>query len=131
AGCSLGSDATCADRFIRTFGLKTHRRPLDEQEVASYRAIYDAALGEGGPTQGFALVVETMLQSPFFLYHVEIEQVNEASTQAVQLDAYALASRLSYFLWNTMPDDALLQAAEEGALLERSQLEAQVDRMLA
>lgn len=131
AGCPLGSDTTCADRFIRTFGLKAHRRPLDDQEIASYRAIYDAGASEGGPSQGFELVVETMLQSPFFLYHVEIDQVSASSTQAVRLDAYALASRLSYFLWNTMPDDALLQAAETGALLEPSALEAQVDRMLA
>lgn len=131
AGCDLAADAGCADAFIRDFGLRVYRRPLSTDEIAGYRALYDVASAEGGAPAGFAMLVETMLQSPFFLYHVDFGEHAAEAGEPMPLDGYALASRLSYFLWNSMPDDALFDAAATGRLLDDDGLAEEVDRMLA
>jgi len=131
AGCTLESDDACPDRYIERLGLRTHRRPLSTEERADYRALYDAAFAEGGEELGFRTVLQVMLQTPFFLYHVDAAEPSAAAGTAVRLHGYELAARLSYFLWNSMPDDALFEAAQSGALDEPEGIEQQVDRMLA
>ncbi len=125
----VGCDAAgpgCVESFVRDFGRRAFRRPLSSTEQADYVAVYEGALGEWGSTEAMALVVQAMLMSPYFLYHVEPE-----GDQGVQpLSPYALASRLSYFAWASMPDDALLDAAEAGALDEPAGLEEQMRRLL-
>ena len=71
-----------------------------------------------------------MLQSPFFLYHADVGESGAPSAAPVPLNAYELASRLSYFLWNTMPDTELFARAEDGSLRETGTLDAQIERML-
>ncbi|MBL8216458.1 MAG: DUF1592 domain-containing protein [Bryobacterales bacterium] len=109
------AEAGCAARFIREFGRRAFRRPLTEAETAKYGRLFAR---EPEFLKGAQIVVETMLQSPHFLFHLEP-------------GAYGVASRLSYFLWDTMPDEALLAAAGSGELATRAGIEKQVRRMLA
>ncbi|MCS7024332.1 MAG: DUF1592 domain-containing protein [Bryobacteraceae bacterium] len=106
---------SCRDDFLRRMGLRTFRRPLRSDELERYRKLFAK---ETDFFRGAKLVTEAMLQSPHFLFHLEP-------------GLWGLASRLSYFLWDTMPDDALFSAAQSGALADPKQLEAQVQRMLA
>src|SRR6185295_19055087 len=102
--------AGCRDRFIQSFGLRAFRRPLRAKELERYTAAFAAqAASRGSFVEGAREVVEAMLQSPHFLFHLE------GGPDGRSVD-YAIASRLSYLLWNTMPDQALLEAGERGAL---------------
>ena len=104
------SDAKCRDAFIRRFGLRAFRRPLSDDEVKRYSAVFAQQAGVGKRfNDGARVVVEAMLQSPNFLFHVE------AGLDGRYAD-YDIASRLSYLLWNTMPDEALFEAAAKGEL---------------
>ena len=104
------SDAKCRDAFIRRFGLRAFRRPLSDDEVKRYSAVFAQQAGVGKRfSDGARVVVEAMLQSPNFLFHVE------AGLDGRYAD-YDIASRLSYLLWNTMPDEALFEAAAKGEL---------------
>jgi len=106
--------AGCRGEFIRTFGRKAFRRPLDEVEARRYVALFAQ---EKDFLSGAQVVVETMLQSPHFLFHLAP-------------GAYGVASRLSYFLWDTLPDEELFQAAERDELDTPAGVERQVTRML-
>lgn len=123
---SAGGDAQCAEEFIRAFGPKAFRRPLDDQEVAGLLAVYEFGASQDF-TSGIELVLSAMLQSPAFLYQTETAPADEPAP----LDGYALASRLSYFLWDSMPDDALFAAAADGTLLSPEGIREQTTRMLA
>ncbi|MGB1012742.1 MAG: DUF1592 domain-containing protein [Nannocystaceae bacterium] len=128
---------TCLGEMIETLGLRAYRRPLTPTEVQAYRDIHTR--GDGlyetgdGFTQGVQLVLEAMLQSPGFLYRVELSAgplLPDAEGEATVRSNYELASRLSYFLWNSMPDAELFAAAEASLLQTREGIEAQARRML-
>jgi len=128
APCDLTTGDACVRQFITTFGAKAYRRPLLDEEVTAY----DALFGVGGtPDNGFRLVLEAMLQSPFFLYHADVGPAGTPSATPVSLTPYELASRLSYFLWDSMPDQALFDLAAGNALDDDATLKSQVTRMLA
>lgn len=134
-GCDPAPDAMgCATEFITRFGRRAFRRPLEQTEIDAFVALYGkgAGLYEGGSDfeQGIALVVEGMLQSPSFLYRVELE-VPPAGEALVALDGYGIAARLSYMLWNSTPDDTLLDAAEAGELDTPEGIETHARRLLA
>jgi hypothetical protein len=116
------TDAELAEKFVRQFGLKAFRRPLADDEASRYRKLL---LAEAGRKQDFhagaAIVIEAMLQSPHFLFRAE---------RGGEHAPYELAGRLSYFLWDTMPDGELLTAAERGELATPEQVEAAARRML-
>ncbi|WP_437682133.1 DUF1592 domain-containing protein [Sorangium sp. So ce131] len=119
----------CARDFIRTFGAKAYRRPLTEGEVQSYEERFTA--GSDGYTfeDGIEWVVFSMLQSPNVLYRVEL---GEASAGDVtEPTPYEMASRLSYLIWQSQPDEELTRAAAAGELGTPEQVEAQARRMLA
>jgi hypothetical protein len=118
----------CAKQFISGFVRRAYRRPLTQVEADRYEALYTAEKNRADFTQGIRLVVQTALQSPNFLYHIERVPADDATAVVT---AYELASRLAYFLWNSPPDDALLDAAADGSLATSTGLNAQVDRMLA
>ncbi len=122
------TDATCASQFIDRFGARAFRRPVAVDEKARYVALYTNA---GNLSDGIRLVVEAFLQSPTFLYHVEDDSTPQVAGALVPLDSYELAARLSFFLWTSVPDDALMTAAAAGALSDPVALRAQVTRMLA
>ncbi len=128
-GCAP-ADEGCIEGFVADFGRDAFRRPLTETEVADYVALYDATADEYDARTGVRLVVQAMLLSPHFLYHVEALPPGAAETDVVALAPFELASRLSYFVWASMPDDALLAAAEDGTLADPEVLEAEVRRML-
>lgn len=129
--CDLVVDTTsaCAGDFIRRFGLKAYRRPLEAVEVDAYVSLYELGRAQGAEN-GFRLVLEAMLQSPFFLYHADVGEAGAPTVEPEPLTPFELASRLSYFLWDTMPDDSLFALAEQGSLTDVAVLEAQVRRML-
>jgi hypothetical protein len=110
----------CQDRFVKEFGRKAFRRPLDDSERRRYVALFRH---ETSFLAGAQLVVEAMLQSPNFLFHLD-----EAGNPAWK--PYAAASRLSYSLWDTGPDASLLDAASRGELSTPAQIEAAGRRML-
>ncbi len=128
-GCDLSSGATCVQSFVDTLGKRIYRRPLEDSERQNYLALFSRGQEESVEA-GFRLVLETMLQSPFFLYHVDVGVSAVPRDGAERLTGYELANRLSYFLWNTMPDDELFALAEAGTLDEDSVLAAQVARMI-
>ncbi|MCH9682689.1 MAG: DUF1592 domain-containing protein [Deltaproteobacteria bacterium] len=125
------NDTTCVDDFILRFGERALRRPLDPEETTLYRAVYDAdGLTEGADPEAFADVITAMMASPYFLYLIEHgDEPVEGQPGAHALDGYELASRLSYHLWQSPPDDALREAAANGELLTPDGYRAQVDRL--
>lgn len=133
APCDLAADTgtSCATRFVTEFGLKAYRRPLETVERDKYLALYSMERALGTAASAFALVVETMLESPFFLYHVDLAGGAAPSSTPVPLSPYQLASRLSYFLWDSMPDQPLFAAAANQSIMDPAVLGTQVERMLA
>ncbi|MCA9608245.1 MAG: DUF1592 domain-containing protein [Myxococcales bacterium] len=119
-------DEACARTFIAGFARRAYRRTPTEDERAGLLALYRAGAAYDFAT-GIQAVIMGALSSPAFLYHVELAPADASGGQVVPLDDFALASRLSYFLWGSMPDDALLDAAAAGDL----DVEAQARRMLA
>lgn len=118
-----------ARAVLERFMGRAFRRPVTPEEVGKYLALFDRRAGRGESfAAGLRLAVSGVLVSPHFLFLVEPEP-EAAGTQP--LGAYPLASRLSYFLWSSMPDDALLTLAGTGALRHEAVLAAQVRRMLA
>ena len=126
-----------ADAFIHSFGKLAYRRPLTEDEVSTYIDLFitGTGLGEGSydAEVGVETILQAMLQSPHFLYRVEFGQLDSADIQSgdvVPLTSYEIASRLSFLLWNTMPDSSLFEAADADELQTREQIEAQARRMI-
>jgi hypothetical protein len=122
-------DVKCRDQFVRVFGEKAFRRPLTDVEIRRYNDLFvEQANHTGKFLEGARVVVEAMLQSPKFLFHVT------AGDPSVRLQAdlrdYAIANRLSYLLWDTMPDRALLDAAAKGELRTPEGLERVARTML-
>lgn len=129
APCPTGQDpAACARRFVDAFGRLAFRRPLEDRERSALLATYadKAQLSDYG--SGIQLVIEVMLQSPQFLYRVEPH--TKATTTTRALDGYELATRLSFFIWASTPDDALLDEAEAGRLSAPGDVERAARRML-
>jgi hypothetical protein len=125
------AEVGCPDAFVEAFGRQAFRRPLTDAEITDYVALYESSLSSWDVETAVALVVQSMLLSPAFLYHLEPMPAGAEETDVVAMGEYELASRLSYFLYVSMPDEALFDAAAAGTLSEPGELEAQVRRMLA
>jgi hypothetical protein len=118
------TDAACTETFVREFGVKAFRRPLNEQEIGVYTALLRQEAERLSDFLGGAqIVVEAMLQSPNFLFRTEHGPGSE-------FGQFETASRLSYFLWDTMPSDALRAKAEAGRLGTVAEVEAAAREML-
>lgn len=128
---TAGQEAECAEEIVRTFGKRAWRRPLEPGEIDGLVDLAMAAIGEGQSfEQAISLSLKALLVSPYFLFRVEIDP-DPTSLSPHPLGDHELASRLSYFLWSSMPDDELMALADAGALGDVEVLEAQVGRMLA
>jgi hypothetical protein len=128
--CDPAADATCASKVISSFGTRAFRRPLDDGESKGLLAKYDEARKLGvAPMGALEHVVHAILVSPQFLYRVELDP-SLTDTTAHEVSSYELASRLSYALWSSMPDDTLFALAKTGELSKPDTLAAQVDRMV-
>ena len=130
-GCD-GAQSACAEGFVASFGRRAFRRPLTDDERTRFLALLRAG------TQmtmdgwlGLRVVTSAFLQSPSFLYREELGAPDPADPARRVLTGFELASRLSFFVWNSTPDVALLDAAESGALATDTGLRAQADRLLA
>ncbi|HLG89338.1 MAG TPA: DUF1592 domain-containing protein [Alphaproteobacteria bacterium] len=126
------TDDSCARNFLGSVGRLLYRRPLMQSELDGAIALAHKA-GEtvGDFYGGLAYGLAAMLEAPSFLYIRDSAAPDPDHPGALKLDAYSKAARLSFLLWNTTPDDALLTAAEKGELDTRAGLARQVDRMLA
>jgi Protein of unknown function (DUF1592)/Protein of unknown function (DUF1588)/Protein of unknown function (DUF1595)/Protein of unknown function (DUF1585) len=134
APANAGAEASCATQFITTFGAKAYRRPLDAGETTHLNNLYQTArstlsLDFKG---AIGVLIEAILQSPAFYYHWQLPAAPATLDQGmIRLDPYTLANRLSYFIWGSMPDPALFDAAAQNKLASDADVEAQVRRMLA
>lgn len=130
--CSPASpeDASCLQQVISEFGYKAWRRPLEQEEVERIAALAaDAATTYANFDDGVVFALATILQSPNFLFRIEIGEPNPNG--GYRYGAYEMATRLSYFLINSTPDDELLAAAADGSLLTDEGVRAQAERLLA
>jgi hypothetical protein len=126
---AIGEDE-CAQSFVETFGRRAYRRPLDEDEIERLLKVFAWGRAEEGFSKGIQLVIQAVLQSPHFLYRVEFGMPDPVEEDVVPLSHHEIASRLSYMLWASMPDEALFKAADEGRLGTRDEIAAQARRML-
>lgn len=124
-------DEACAREVLKTYGRKLFRRAVSDDELGAYVAIAaDATPKLADFRKGMRSALTAMMVSPDFLFRVERFEWDPESRGELRMDGYSRASRLSYFLWNTAPDDALLAAAESGALHTEQGLHEQVERLI-
>ena len=129
--CDVKADADCARTIISRLARRAYRRPVTPAEVASLVKLLALAKANGdGPEQGVQVAIQAILVSPNFLYRIERDPDPRDATRIHRVTDLELASRLSYFLWSSLPDDELLDSAEKGRLHEPPVLDAQVKRML-
>lgn len=124
-------DDACVSSVVDKLGLRLFRRPLLANELATYKKVYTAATGQGESHEGsLKQVLRALLASSEFLFRMEFDE-RPSSAEKHPLSAYELATRLSYLLWSSAPDDTLLAAAADQSILQDATLTAAVDRMLA
>lgn len=128
--CDPALGRSCARQAIQRFALRAWRRPPTTVEVDRLTALFDTGVSIGGDFRsGMGQAMRAVLMSPHFLYRPELDS-DLASASPRALNGFELASRLSYFLWSSMPDDTLLSLAQSGTLLDETVLRNQVRRML-
>jgi len=123
--CPAADGSACGAQYIAALAPRAYRRPLAPAEQQTLQQVFDTYLASGGFDVALRLTTEVILQSPAFLYKVETVGPDRLASP------YDVASRLSFFLWSTMPDAPLFAAAASGELSTPAQVEAQIDRMLA
>lgn len=129
--CTEESSA-CTEEILAAFGRRAWRRPLEEAELARLVAVVEGASSSLGSFEaGLVYGVAAVLQSPWFVYRVELGEDDPEHAGARRYGDWEMASRLAFFLWNTTPDDELLAAAEAGELVTDAGVATQVERMLA
>lgn len=125
-------DMACAQRFVQTVGRRLWRRALTTEETAALTALAQrAAATLNDPLRGWEYALAAMLQAPDFLYRAELGAPLPMGNGELRFAGGEMASRLSFFLWDSIPDDALLDAAERGDLDNDAGVAREVDRMLA
>ena len=129
-GAPSGTGAACVDKILASLARRAYRRPVTRAEVASLAKFVALAKANGqSAEQGIQLALEAMLVSPDFLFRIERDP--GPAGEAHRISDIELASRLSYFLWSSMPDDELLGLADAGKLHDPAALDAQVKRLIA
>jgi hypothetical protein len=124
------TEDACAQSFIADFGLRAYRRPLTADEVTGKLDVFHKVRAVGDFSFGIQAIIAALLQSPHFLYRPELTSPGATVGSVVALGPYQIASRLSYFLLNTMPDQDLFTAAKENRLASPADIEAQARRLL-
>ncbi|HXJ21740.1 MAG TPA: DUF1592 domain-containing protein [Polyangia bacterium] len=128
AGCST-QNAACAQQFITNFGTKAFRGQLDDAEKTNLTNLYTTVSGQFDFATGIQAVIEAVLTSPRFLFVIEFGQPGGGG--AIPLTPMELATRLSLYLWRSIPDQTLSDAANNGHLASASDVATQATRMLA
>jgi hypothetical protein len=125
-------EPACAEEILSSLARRAFRRPIDRTDIEASLAFYDDAREGGGNfDDGIRAAVSRMLVSPWFLFRVEADSPDVPPGSNHAISDFELASRLSFFLWSSIPDDELLALAGKGQLREASTLESQVRRMIA
>ncbi len=120
----------CAQEILTRLATLAYRRPVDSGALETLLGFYERGRRDGGFEAGIEQAIARLLIDPRFLYRFETRPEGLAAGAAYRVDDFALASRLSFFLWSSIPDEELLQAAASGSLHEPAGLERQVRRML-
>ncbi len=128
---NAADEAPCAKRLLSTLVRRAYRRNITDADLAPLMKFYEAGRAEVGFELGVQRAIERLLVSPQFLFRIERESTNAAAGTTYAISDFELASRLSFFLWSSIPDDALLDIAASGRLRQPAVLEQQVQRMLA
>ncbi len=126
-----GESRSCAIEIITRLGSEAFRRPLGETDVTALFGFFQQGASQGGFEVGIRTAVHAMLASPDFLFRFEEPPEDVVAGDTYRINDIDLASRLSFFLWGSPPDQVLMQIASQGNLSEPGALEAQVRRMLA
>ena len=127
-----GEEEACADAILGALARRAWRRPVDDADLEILRIAYAAGRAGGGFEAGIERALQQLLVSPEFLFRVEADPADApAAAVNYRVGDLELASRLSFFLWSSVPDDELLDAAAGGALSDPAELGRQVRRMLA
>jgi mono/diheme cytochrome c family protein len=121
----------CVDRILSTLARRAYRRPVSANDVRTLKRFVTLAQADGlSVEKGIGLAIQAMLVSPHFLFRIERDLYPDDPARAHRVSDVELASRLSYFIWNSMPDDELLDLAERKELSKPEVLDAQVKRLL-
>ena len=128
---SSGEEDSCATQILATLARRAYRRPVTERDTQPLLALYRDGKSKGGFEAGVGLALRGILISTGFLFRAEQAPASVAPDSAYRISDLELASRLSFFLWSSAPDDELLALAERGRLEDPAVLEQQVRRMLA
>ena len=129
---AAGADETpCARAILAALARRAYRRPVGDDDVDRLLAFFEAGRAEGSFDAGIELALSRLLTSPEFLFRIERDPPDAAPGTSYAVSDLELASRLSFFLWSSMPDDELLAVAERGELRDPPVLAQQVGRLLA
>ena len=131
ASATPSAGTACAREILSGLARRAYRRPVTDADVEGLLAFYDQGQAAGGFEAGIELTLRRLLVSPEFLFRVERDPTGIAPGTAYRLTDLELASRLSFFLWSSIPDEELLELAIAGELQEPAVFESQVTRMLA
>jgi mono/diheme cytochrome c family protein len=127
---SAQDEAPCAKKILTTLSRRAFRRPVTDADVRPLLAFYESGRKDGGFDRGIEKALRAMLVSPNFIFRTERDPSGVAPGTVYRISDVELASRLSFFLWSSIPDDQLLDLAEKGKLKDPEVLQAQVRRML-
>ena len=128
---SSTEELPCATKILSGLARSAYRRPVSNADVQALLSLYNIGRKEGGFEAGIEMALQRMLVSPEFLFRIEHDPVSVAPGSVYRVSNLELASRLSFFLWSSIPDNQLLNLAAAGKLKEPAILEQQVRRMLA
>jgi len=128
---NLDEEPACAQQILSSLARRAYRRPVSESDVQGLVEFYNQGRLDGGFEVGIQFALERVLVSPDFLFRIEQDPADAQPGAMYAISDIELASRMSFFLWSSPPDDELLNLAERGALREPGMLEQQVQRMMA
>ena len=128
---NVADEPACAKKIVSTIARRAYRRSATEDEVATLMTFYEKGRASGDFEVGVQQALARILVAPAFLYRAETEPAGTKPGSAYRLSNLDLASRLSFFLWSSIPDDELLDVASKGTLRDPRVLQQQVKRMLA
>ena len=129
-GAAGTDELSCAKRIVATLARRAYRRPVTDADVAPLMTFYRTGRESGGFERGIEMALRRILADPNFVFRFEHDPANIPAGAAYRIADLELASRLSFFLWSSIPDEELLNAAERGTLKDPAGLRQQVRRML-
>ena len=127
---SAQDESACAEKIISALAYRAFRRPVTDADIQPLLAFYERGRREGTFDNGVEMAIRAMLVSPDFLFRIERDPAGLSAGSVYRVNDYELASRLSFFLWSSIPDDELLSLAKQGKLKDPAVLSQQVSRML-